>query len=175
MKATIRRAQEKDLAAVERIYDAIHTEEEAGRACIGWEREIYPTRRTAEDALVRDDLFVEEAEGRIVGTAIINRVQVDTYAEVEWLYPALDEQVMVLHTLVVEPACSGKGYGTKFVAFYEGYARENGCPYLRMDTNARNKAARKLYAGLGYWEAGIMPCVFNGIPGVQLVCLEKKL
>ena len=175
MKATIRRAQEKDLAAVERIYDVIHTEEEAGRACIGWEREVYPTRRTAEDALVRDDLFVEEAEGRIVGTAIINRVQVDAYAEVKWLYPALDEQVMVLHTLVVEPACSGKGYGTKFVAFYEDYARENGCPYLRMDTNARNKAARKLYAGLGYWEAGIMPCVFNGIPGVQLVCLEKKL
>lgn len=175
MKVTIRRAQEKELAAVERIYDAIHTEEEAGRACIGWEREIYPTRRTAEDALVRDDLFVEEAEGRIVGTAIINRVQVDAYAEVKWLYPALDEQVMVLHTLVVEPACSGKGYGTAFVKFYEDYARENGCPYLRMDTNARNQTARKMYAGLGYWEAGIMPCVFNGIPGVQLVCLEKKL
>lgn len=103
MKVTIRRAQEKELAAVERIYDAIHTEEEAGRACIGWEREIYPTRRTAEDALVRDDLFVEEAEGRIVGTAIINRVQVDAYAEVKWLYPALDEQVMVLHTLVIDP------------------------------------------------------------------------
>ena len=59
--------------------------------------------------------------------------------------------------------------------FYEDYARENGCLYLRMDTNARNQTARKMYAGLGYWEAGIMPCVFNGIPGVQLVCLEKKL
>ena len=122
MKVTIRRAQEKDLAAVERIYDAIHTEEEAGRACIGWEREIYPTRRTAEDALVRDDLFVEEAEGRIVGTAIINRVQVDAYAEVKWLYPALDEQVMVLHTLVIDPDEKGKGYGREFVAFYEEYA-----------------------------------------------------
>lgn len=46
MKATIRRAQEKDLAAVERIYDAIHTEEEAGRACIGWDgRSILPGGR----------------------------------------------------------------------------------------------------------------------------------
>lgn len=44
-----------------------------------------------------------------------------------------------------------------------------------MDTNARNAAARRLYAGLGYWEAGIVPCVFNGIPDVQLVCLEKYL
>lgn len=175
MKATIRRAQEKDLAAVERIYDAIHTEEEAGRACIGWEREVYPTRRTAEDALVRDDLFVEEAEGRIVGTAIINRVQVDAYAEVKWLYPALDEQVMVLHTLVIDPDKKGKGYGREFVAFYEEYASRSGCTCLRMDTNARNEGARRLYRHLGYREAGIVPCVFNGLAGVELVMLEKKL
>ena len=24
-------------------------------------------------------------------------------------------------------------------------------------------------------EAGIVPCAFNGIPGVNLMCLEKKL
>lgn len=33
----------------------------------------------------------------------------------------------------------------------------------------------RLYARLGYREAGIVPCVFNGIKGVGLVCLEKKL
>ena len=175
MEVTIRKAREKDLADVERIYDAIHTEEEAGRACIGWEREVYPTRRTAEDALVRDDLFVEEAEGRIVGTAIINRVQVDVYAEIKWLYPALDEQVMVLHTLVVDPLQGGRGLGTAFVRFYEEYAREKGCPYLRMDTNEKNRSARALYARLSYQEAGIVDCCFNGIAGVKLVCLEKTL
>ncbi len=175
MEVTIRKAQEKDLAAVERIYDDIHTEEEAGRACIGWERGIYPTRRTAEDALSRDDLFVEETEGRIVGTGIINRVQVDVYAEVNWLYPASDEQVMVLHTLVIDPAEKGKGFGQEFVAFYEEYAARSGCTCLRMDTNARNMGARRLYNHLGYREAGIVPCVFNGLSGVDLVMLEKKL
>ena len=44
-----------------------------------------------------------------------------------------------------------------------------------MDTNAKNAAARRLYSRLGYREAGIVPCVFNGIPDVRLVCLEKKL
>ena len=171
MNVTIRRAQEKDLAAVERIYDAIHTEEEAGRACIGWEREIYPTRRTAEDALVRDDLFVEETEGRIVGTAIINRVQVGVYAEVKWLYPALDEQVMVLHTLVIDPDEKGKGYGREFVAFYEEYASRSGCTCLRMDTNARNEGARRLYRHLGYREAGIVPC---GDAGEETINTEKE-
>ena len=59
--------------------------------------------------------------------------------------------------------------------FYEEYAREQGCLYLRMDTNERNTVARAMYRGMGYREAGIVPCVFNGIPGVNLVCLEKKL
>ena len=45
MKVTIRRAQEKELAAVERIYDAIHTEEEAGRASDGNGRSILPGGR----------------------------------------------------------------------------------------------------------------------------------
>nr|WP_296093717.1 hypothetical protein [uncultured Dorea sp.] len=52
---------------------------------------------------------------------------------------------------------------------------EHNCPYFRMDTNERNTAARRLYKKLGYWEADIVSCVFNGIEGVQLVCLEKKL
>ena len=97
-------------------------------------------------------------------------------ASANWKYQdILPEQVMVLHTLVVDPGQSGKGYGSAFVKFYEDYAKEHNCPYLRMDTNAKNQAARKLYARLGYWEADIVPCVFNGIPGVQLVCLEKTV
>ena len=54
-------------------------------------------------------------------------------------------------------------------------ARENGCTVLRMDTNAKNAAARRLYQKLGYAEPDIVPCTFNGIPNVRLVLLEKKL
>ena len=59
--------------------------------------------------------------------------------------------------------------------YYETYALENGCRYLRMDTNARNTRARTMYRKLGYREAGIVPTTFNGIEGVQLVLLEKML
>lgn len=55
------------------------------------------------------------------------------------------------------------------------WRRENGCTVLRMDTNAKNAAARRLYQKLGYAEPDIVPCKFNGIPNVQLVLLEKKL
>lgn len=171
----IRKAEEKDLQQIEEIYSDIHTEEEQGRVTIGWDRNVYPTRETAQTALQREDLFVAEDNGRLVGTAVINRKQVEVYKEGKWQYPASDNEVMVLHTLVISPKISGKGYGKKFVQFYEEYACKNGCPYLRMDTNERNLRARAMYRKLGYHEIGIVPCVFNGIEGVGLVLLEKKI
>ena len=44
---TIRKGRKQDIDAVTEIYNAIHTEEEAGLVNIGWSREIYPTRQTA--------------------------------------------------------------------------------------------------------------------------------
>ena len=172
----IRRAVLEDIPGVTAIYDHILTEEENGQAVVGWIRGVYPTEKTALDALKAGTLFVLEKDGAIAAAAKIDQNQVPEYADAPWRYPDAPQlQVMVLHTLVVAPAQAGMGCGTEFVRFYEKYALEKGCPYLRMDTNARNTAARRLYARLGYWEAGIVPCAFNGIPGVGLVCLEKKL
>ena len=170
-----RKAVLSDLDAIARIYDAIHTCEEQGQSHTGWQRAVYPTRETARAAILADDVFVMEEGGRVVASARINHIQVEEYKLVKWSKEAKDREVMVLHTLAVDPAEAGKGYGTAFVRFYEDYARENGCPHLRMDTNEINTRARALYKRLGYAERGIVPCIFNGIEGVRLVCLEKTL
>ena len=171
----IRKALETEIPAVAAIYDKLHTEEKAGRVTIGWIRGVYPTEDTARMALNRGDLFVQEDGGKIVGAAIINQTQVDAYYGGPWQYAAEDSEIMVLHTLVIDPDAAGRGFGKQFVAFYEDHARQNGCKVLRMDTNSRNARARAMYAKLGYREAGIVPCVFNGIEGVGLVLLEKVL
>lgn len=171
----IRKAVDIDLPQITDIYSAIHTEEEEGHAVIGWKRGIYPIRNTAYSALQREELFVLEDECEVVASAIINQTQVPEYSICRWKYAAPAEKVMVLHTLVVDPRKKGYGYGTAFVSFYEQYAQERNCPFLRMDTNAINLTARKLYAHLGYEEVGIVDCTFNGLSGVHLVCLEKKI
>ena len=191
----IRKAEAGDISAVSMIYEKIHDREEAGLTSIGWIRGVYPTRRTALDALQRGDLFVleddcevpagersgdeEEPVGRVMrricGAALINQQQVDVYAQGKWRCRASDAEVMVLHTLVIDPDLAGRGYGSTFVDYYEAYAAAAHCRDLRMDTNARNTAARRLYSRRGYEEIGIVPCTFNGIEGVQLVLLEKVL
>ena len=171
----IRRATGSDIPAIAAIYDAIHSREERGAGCTGWVRGIYPTADTARAAIEAGDMYVETEGDTVVASARINRQQMPAYAEVAWRYPAPDDRVMVLHTLTVDPECEGRGYARAFLAFYEACARENGCRVLRIDTNARNVRARAMYAGYGYVESGIIPCEFNGIADVRLVCMEKKL
>ena len=171
----IRLAALDDLDGIAAVYDAIHTEEEAGKAEIGWVRGVYPTRETAMASLQRGDLFVLEEDGEVLGAAIINQTQVERYYDMTWEHVLPDEAVCVLHTLVIHPKAAGRGCGTAFVRYYEDYALRRGWPELRLDTNARNTAARRLYARLGYTEVGSAQTVFNGIPGVELVMLEKYI
>ena len=171
----IRKAILDDLDAISAIYDAIHDREEAGLAVIGWNRAIYPTRASGEASIRAGDMYVLEEDGRILAAAKINQKQEESYAQGTWTHEAADSEVLVLHTLVVHPEAAGRGIGKRFVAFYEECAARMACPYLRMDTNARNAAARALYRKLGYIEVSIVPCVFNGIAGVNLVLLEKTL
>ena len=171
----IRKAAQADIDAVERLYDAVHTAEEQGKQTIGWIRGVYPVRATAENALARGDLFVLEDGGTIYGTGIINQTQVDSYRQGTWNHQVPDDQVCVLHTLVIDPDSAGKGYGRTFLSYYETYATEHGCPELRIDTNARNAVARRMYQKHGYTEIGIISTDFNGIAGIDLVLLEKYI
>ena len=171
----IRLATGSDISRIVEIYDATILGEEMGLTSIGWRRGIYPTEKAALDALSRGDLFVFEDHGVIAATAVINQNQADEYAECMWRYPASDCEVMVLHTLAVDPKMKGRGIGSAFIRFYEEYAKGNGCKYLRMDTNEENSPARRLYRELGFEERGSVYLRFDGIPNVYLMCYEKKL
>lgn len=171
----IRKGREEDIPAVAEIYSRILEREAGGQGRTGWQKGVYPTADTAREAVEQGDLYVLEENGAVAAAGRINGEQVDVYADCPWQYPAPAEQVLVLHTLVVDPQAAGAGHGTRLVRFYEQLAREVGRPYLRIDTNERNTPARTLYRSLGYREAAVMPCTFNGISGIRLVCLEKYL
>ena len=170
-----RKATLADLDAISAIYDAIHDREEAGLSSIGWVRSIYPTRATAEESIALSHMFVLEQDGRILAAARINQEQCEQYALVNWEFEAPEDQVLVLHTLVVSPHAQGKGCARQVLEFYEQTARDMRCSVLRIDTNLRNERARAMYRKHGYRESGVVDCDFNGIPDVQMVCLEKKV
>lgn len=173
----IRKATVHDIDRIERIYDAIHDSEEAGTSVIGWRRGVYPTRLTASEAVSRGDLYVLDDNGIIQSAAIINKVQLPEYRLARWHYEAQDDEVLVLHTLVVNPDVSHCGYGSQMVKHYIAMGHELGCKVLRIDTQACNAVARRFYPRFGFQEAGIVKADFFDTTDdtVDLVLLEKPL
>lgn len=171
----IRKARSEDADRINQIYEAIHEAEEKGLLTVGWSRGVYPIKQTAIDGINRGDMFVYEEDGHITASCVINQVQLTEYMNCPWVHEALDSEVMVIHTLAVDPSLQSRGCGSKLVEFYEQYAREHNCRVLRMDTQEKNLRARDFYKRRGYSEPGIVLCTFNGIPNVRLVCLEKYL
>ena len=70
---------------------------------------------------IKNSVSVLVDNEEIVAAARINQEQGEEYRCAAWKYDAEDEEVMVLHTLVVLPESGGKGYGRAFVDFYENY------------------------------------------------------
>lgn len=171
----IRKATSRDIPRIAAIFDQLLTEEELGHSTTGWLRGIYPTEDVAVAGVQACDMFVVEEDGEVVAAARINQEQCEQYALVNWGYEVPEDQVLVLHTLVVSPHAQGKGCARQVLEFYEQTARDMRCTVLRIDTNFRNERARAMYRKHGYRESGVVDCDFNGIPDVQMVCLEKKV
>ena len=172
----IRPARTADLPAVARIYEEILDQEDRRPiSYTNWQRGKYPTRDTARRALEEGTLYVGEEHGEIFAAVILNGTQLPEYDLIPWQLEAQRDQVMVIHTLVIRPLCSGRGKGREMVAFCEEEGRRQGKKVMRLDTYEGNAPANAMYPKLGYRFAGHARFLFQGFLDEVLNCYEKKL
>ena len=109
------------------------------------------------------------------GCVNLNGEQLPEYANIPWQYAAQDNEVGVIHTLVIHPAWSGKGKARELVAFCEEHCRQQGKRVIRLDTYVNNQPANSMYPRLGYRFAGTSHFLFQGFLPEDLNCYEKLL
>lgn len=171
----IRKGTAADLDGCAQVYEAHLDYEAAHINYTNWQKGLYPTRATAERALAAGTLYVDEEDGVITGCANLNHIQPAEYTNIPWSIPAEGDEVLVIHTLVIRPDCTGGGRGRTFVAFAEELARAQGCKVIRLDTYEGNEPAKAFYPRLGYRCAGICEFFFENFIQENLVCFEKSL
>ena len=171
----IRPATAADLDAICAVYSEIFAQEREGVCYSQWREGVYPTRATAEKGVAAGTMYVLEEDGRVLASVILNSFQPKEYYEIPWLYPAADEEVLVIHTLCVSPAAKGRGLGTRMVDFATGVACGRGVRVIRLDTNVKNTPAQRLYRKHGWRLAGSHHALHEGALDTELVYLERRL
>ena len=145
-----RRATPADLDAIESSYEEHFTHEEQHGAFTIWKRGVYPTRKTAEDAMEEGHLYVLEEGGALLSSVIVDQNQSAEYGKVDWPVCAEPDEVMVIHLLVVRPSLAGRGIGRRTVRAICEMAKRAGCKVVRLDTGGQNIPARTLYTKCGF-------------------------
>ena len=80
----------------------------------------------------------------------LDKVQPIEYATIPWKEKLSEDEVMVIHLLMVRPSMSGKGIASSLIKFATELAQKNSCRALRLDTGSQNIPALSLYQKNGF-------------------------
>lgn len=110
--------------------------------------EDYPSAKAFKKDIERNELFVLEIEGKIIGTVVVSTLMDKEYEPVRWLTPSTNN--CYVHRLGVDPENQGLGYARKLMDFTENLARREGFTSVRLDTFSQNKRNQHFYEKRGY-------------------------
>ena len=151
----IRKAVMSDLDQIEQCFVELLEYQQTHTAYTGWRLHVYPTRATAEQALSAGTLYVMEQHGEIVASMIASQNQPAKFRDVDWQYPAQNDEVLVLHLLCVRPSHARQGIGQAMVRHLMQEARSLHYKAVRLDTGEQNTPAQTLYIKQGFECAGL--------------------
>lgn len=168
----ILRATPDDVAKVAAIYtEAIDWLDSQG--IHQWRHTVYPTIETAQTAFAENSLFVVFDDDFLVATLILNERQDEQYKALSWQDQT--GRPLVLHTLIVRPSATGRGFARQIMAFVQEYALAGSFTSIRLDAFPDNSAATRLYLSSGFQFVGKVYFASKE-PGYEWYdCYEKLL
>ncbi|MBO6605262.1 GNAT family N-acetyltransferase [Psychroserpens sp.] len=110
--------------------------------------DYYPNRAAFENDVDRDELYVIEIDGNVIGCIVISTLKDDEYLDVDWI--TTSDNSIYVHRLAIHPKYQGNGLAQQLMDFAEDWARTNKFESIRLDTFSKNERNQKFYELRGY-------------------------
>ncbi|MGD1947340.1 MAG: GNAT family N-acetyltransferase [Croceivirga sp.] len=105
--------------------------------------EHYPSRSAFEKDMERNELYVKEKNGNIIGGIVISDLMDEEYLPIKWL--TQNDRNIYIHRVFIHPDEQGKGHAQTMMGYAEDYARKNEFISVRLDTFSQNKRNQRFY------------------------------
>jgi ribosomal protein S18 acetylase RimI-like enzyme len=145
-----RRASETDADEVAALFQAALRHLRA-EGIDQWD-ELYPDRAILEEDIAKGEMYLLIDEGKLASAVVLNEEQYEEYSTAGWI--DRDGRTAVVHRLCVHPDLQGQGVGRETMRRCEELLAEAGYSSARLDAFSENRAALRLYEGLGYCRRG---------------------
>ncbi len=134
--------------------------------------EKYPNRNFYEACIEDGELFLLKEEEHMVGTVVLNEDQDSGWSDINWQYTQGAQ--LIIHALLIDPDCQGKGYGQQALELCETYARKSNYSGIRLDAFSENPVALALYVKNGYQKVGEVYFESKPVNHQCYYCYEKE-
>ena len=158
----VRKATEKDIAAIAELYDKVIDYQNANGGYMSWIKNVYPTAKTAQDALLLETLYVFDENGFVRGSVILDCLQPAEYDKLPWQTKTIDADALIIHTLCVDPDYMGIGIASAMLTYSKELARSLNCASIRLATKSINTIAISLYEKNGFTTVGFNKVLLDG-------------
>ena len=147
------KANENDFAVIQKFYwdviDHIH-ENNIGSENLGWEKGVYPSDAFLRRSLANGELYTLTENDALCACVILNSECNEGYRDCPWSIVCSDDDVLIPHTLAVNPKMQGKGIGKIVVKNVLAIAKSENKKSVRLDVMGACKVAERLYLGCGF-------------------------
>jgi len=133
--------------------------------------EHYPNFEAFQIDSRREELYVLEHQGAIIGCITLSTLKDPEYEAIQWLMP--DGKNLYVHRLAIHPEHQGKGHARSLMDYIESQAKTYGARSIRLDTFSQNIRNQKFYLARGYQQLGNI--YFPKQSTFPFYCFEKLL
>ncbi len=152
----IRKTEERDLPAIQKLYDDARAALKA-QGVDQWQTGDYPSAEDARLDMEHGVGYVLEDNGEILAVACLAFGREPTYAVIrQGCWGSDPEEYGFLHRIAVAPKAKGKGAAGKMFDELKRQARERGVTVIRGDTHRDNLPMQRVMAKNGLAFRGII-------------------
>ena len=151
---TLKKAILANLDEIRTLYFKLMDSSKEYAHILQWKKEVYPSDKDWIAYINQEEMYLLYLDKNLVGAVAITKSQPEEYQKIRWKIVAKDNEVSVVHLLVIDPDYQGKGIATALLDEIIKMVANMNKKAVRLDAIATNKPAQKLYENYGFVNCG---------------------
>ena len=165
----------KDLDQIRALYWRLLDSSPKYGQILQWKKNIYPNDDDWNSYIVKGEMYLILKDMDVIGAVAVTNAQSKEYRKIHWEVKADDQDVAVVHLLMVLPEYQGDGAATAALDEIIKLAADKKKKAVRLDAIGTNVPAQKLYEKYGFINCGTAQEYYESTGETEFVFYEYVL